>query len=166
MPLLPLIYHLLSLAPNFQGTPSGEAFIQMESELAAESTAVNRHKKFMLLAGIGGGKKRYIEVFQCSSNDMSVVLANQELPSNLHIPGVNIAPQTPAFASGLPPALNLTPPGLSSPQQGSPPSVQVAGQTTLQATQPFTMPQLQPLIQQQRSQIVTPGNSWSPKSTF
>lgn len=131
----------------------------MDSEAAAEAAAINRHKKFMLLSGMGGSKKRYIEVFQCSSADMSVVLTNPELPPNLQIPGVNIPSQTPTFNSGLPSALNLTPPGMASPQQGSPPTVSTStAQAGLHPTQPFALPQLQPLLQQQqRSQMVTPG---------
>ena len=137
------IYH--GILVSLQGSPSGEAFIQMDSELAAESAAINRHKKFMLLSGPQGNKKRYIEVFQCSSADMSVVLTNPELPASLQIPGVNI-PQTPNFASGLQSTLNLTPPGLSgaSPQQGSP-----TGQAAPAPAQ-FALPQM--LQQQQAAQ--------------
>lgn len=118
----------------------------MDSELAAESAAINRHKKFMLLSGPGGNKKRYIEVFQCSSADMSVVLTNPELPTSLQIPGVNIPQTPPNFAGGLQSTLNLTPPGLSagtSPQQCSP-----TGQPVQQPAQ-FTLPQI---LQQQAPQ--------------
>lgn len=141
-----------------QGSPSGEAFIQMDSELAAESAAINRHKKFMLLAG-PQGRKRYIEVFQCSSADMSVVLTNPDLPASLQIPGVNI-PQTPNFASGLQSTLNLTPPGLSagaSPQQGSP-----TGQAAPSPAQ-FSLPQMlqqqQHTPQPQRNPLLSPCKS-------
>lgn len=141
---------------NAAGSPSGEAFIQMDSELAAESAAINRHKKFMLLAG-PQGRKRYIEVFQCSSADMSVVLTNPDLPASLQIPGVNI-PQTPNFASGLQSTLNLTPPGLSagaSPQQGSP-----TGQAAPSPAQ-FSLPQMlqqqQHTPQPQRNPLLSPS---------
>ena len=55
-----------------QGTPSGEAFIQMDSELAAETASLLKHKKFMFI----GNKKRYIEVLQCSGEDMNLILTN------------------------------------------------------------------------------------------
>lgn len=63
----------------------------MDSDLAAESAAVNRHKKFMLVQSPAGAKKRYIEVFQCSAADMSIVLTNPELPASapaLQSPGL------------------------------------------------------------------------------
>ena len=56
--------------PKTKGQPSGEAFIQMSSELAAGQASQNRHNRYM-----GFGKKqRYIEVFQCSGEDMNLVL--------------------------------------------------------------------------------------------
>jgi epithelial splicing regulatory protein 1/2 len=56
----------------YQGTPSGEAFIQMNSEQTAEVSALAKHKKFMFM----NNKKRYIEVIQCSGEDMNLVLTN------------------------------------------------------------------------------------------
>ncbi|KRX97092.1 Epithelial splicing regulatory protein 2 [Trichinella pseudospiralis] len=56
---------------NAQGNPSGEAFIQMDSDIAAATTAADRHNKYMHT----GKKQRYIEVFQCSADDMNLVLA-------------------------------------------------------------------------------------------
>lgn len=44
----------------------------MDSEQSAELAAVNKHKKFMFI----GNKKRYIEVLQCSGEDMNLVLTN------------------------------------------------------------------------------------------
>ncbi|EYC45368.1 hypothetical protein Y032_0431g1337 [Ancylostoma ceylanicum] len=43
---------------NSQGHPSGEAFIQMNSEQAAAGAAAAAHNKFMVI----GKKQRYIEV--------------------------------------------------------------------------------------------------------
>jgi hypothetical protein len=43
----------------------------MESEMAANATALDRHNKYMQI----GRKHRYIEVFQCSADDMSLTLA-------------------------------------------------------------------------------------------
>lgn len=55
---------------NAQGQPSGEAFIQMDSETSAHSSSTNRHNRYMSI----GKKQRYIEVLQCSGEDMSLVL--------------------------------------------------------------------------------------------
>ncbi|UYV79654.1 ESRP2 [Cordylochernes scorpioides] len=65
-----IVFQGVHMVYNSQGQPSGEAFIQMESEQSAYLAAQQRHNKFM-----GFGKKqRYIEVFQCSVDDMNVVL--------------------------------------------------------------------------------------------
>lgn len=53
-----------------QGQPSGEAFIQMDSEHSAFVAAQQRHHKYMIF----GKKQRYIEVFQVSGEDMNLVL--------------------------------------------------------------------------------------------
>ena len=53
-----------------QGQPSGEAFIQMDSEQSALLAAQQRHHRYMIF----GKKQRYIEVFQCSVDDMNLVL--------------------------------------------------------------------------------------------
>lgn len=53
-----------------QGQFNGEAFIQMDSEQAAQASAQQKHHKHMMF----GKKQRYIEVFQCSGEDMNVVL--------------------------------------------------------------------------------------------
>lgn len=55
-----------------KGTPSGEAFIQMDSELSAEATAQARSRKFLYM----NNKKRTIEVIQCSGEDMNIVLTS------------------------------------------------------------------------------------------
>nr|CAD7263611.1 unnamed protein product [Timema shepardi] len=55
---------------NAQGQPSGEAFIQMESKQSAFMTAQNKHHCYMFF----GKKQRYIEVFQCSGEDINLVL--------------------------------------------------------------------------------------------
>lgn len=49
-----------------QGRPSGDAFIQMKSADRAFMVAQKCHKKMM--------KDRYVEVFQCSTEEMSYVL--------------------------------------------------------------------------------------------
>ena len=59
--------------PFFQAQPSGEAFIQMSSETAAFNAANQRHHRYMVF----GKKQRYIEVFQCSGEDMNLVLTGK-----------------------------------------------------------------------------------------
>jgi len=58
-----------------QGAPSGEVFIQMDSEKSAESAALTKNKKLMFV----GGVRRYVEVIQCSGDEMALVL-QQGLP--------------------------------------------------------------------------------------
>lgn len=53
-----------------QGQPSGEAFIQMDTEQSAYVSAQQKHHRYMIF----GKKQRYIEVFQCSGEDMNLVL--------------------------------------------------------------------------------------------
>ena len=66
-----IVFQGVHMVYNAQGHPSGEAFIQMEAEAAAQTTALDRHNKYMQI----GRKHRYIEVFQCSADDMSLTLA-------------------------------------------------------------------------------------------
>jgi len=65
-----IVYQGVHMVFNAQGQPSGEAFIQMDSEASSFSAANNRHHRYMVF----GKKQRYIEVFQCSGEDMSMVL--------------------------------------------------------------------------------------------
>ncbi|XP_062845909.1 epithelial splicing regulatory protein 2 [Trichomycterus rosablanca] len=58
--------HGVHMVLNQQGLPSGDAFIQMKSADRAFMVAQKCHKKMM--------KKRYVEVFQCSAEEMSFVL--------------------------------------------------------------------------------------------
>jgi len=53
-----------------QGVPTGEAFVQMDSEYAAELAATTKTKKLYII----NGAKRYMEVIQCSGDDMNVAL--------------------------------------------------------------------------------------------
>lgn len=63
---------------NIHGQPSGEAFIQMTFESAAFNTAVHKNNKYLFF----NGKKYYIEVLQCSGEDMNQILLGL-VPSNL-----------------------------------------------------------------------------------
>ncbi|XP_072389210.1 RNA-binding protein fusilli isoform X1 [Diabrotica undecimpunctata] len=92
---------------NAQGQPSGEAFIQMDSEQSAFMTAQQKHHRNMAF----GKKQRYIEVFQCSGEDMNLVLTGGlptppakaatallspgMLPPIAHLPPTNIPPPPP-----------------------------------------------------------------------
>lgn len=65
-----IVFRGVHMVYNAQGQPSGEAFIQMDSEQSAAQAATQRHHKYMSF----GKKQRYIEVFQCSIDDMNLVL--------------------------------------------------------------------------------------------
>ncbi|XP_029464455.1 epithelial splicing regulatory protein 2 isoform X2 [Rhinatrema bivittatum] len=58
--------HGVHMVLNQQGRPSGDAFIQMKSSDRAYLVAQKCHKKMM--------KDRYVEVFQCSGEEMNFVL--------------------------------------------------------------------------------------------
>uniref|UniRef100_A0A3B5KT71 Epithelial splicing regulatory protein 2 n=1 Tax=Takifugu rubripes TaxID=31033 RepID=A0A3B5KT71_TAKRU len=58
--------HGVHMVLNQQGRPSGDAFIQLKSPDKAFLVAQKCHKKTM--------KDRYVEVFQCSTEEMSIVL--------------------------------------------------------------------------------------------
>ncbi|KAM9065210.1 epithelial splicing regulatory protein 2 isoform 1-T1 [Sarcophilus harrisii] len=58
--------HGVHMVLNQQGRPSGDAFIQMKSADRALVAAQRCHKKMM--------KERYVEVFPCSGEEMSLVL--------------------------------------------------------------------------------------------
>ncbi|VDI45110.1 epithelial splicing regulatory protein 1-like isoform X1 [Mytilus galloprovincialis] len=67
-----IVYQGVHMVYTAQGEPSGEAFIQMDSEESAALTTINRSKRAMVHAN----KKRVIEVIQCSGEDMNLVLTN------------------------------------------------------------------------------------------
>ncbi|KAG5876463.1 hypothetical protein JTB14_000636 [Gonioctena quinquepunctata] len=91
-----IVFQGVHMVYNAQGQPSGEAFIQMDSEQSAFITAQQKHHRYMIF----GKKQRYIEVFQCSGEDMNLVLTGgmpaplspaKAAPSLLS-PGGNILP--------------------------------------------------------------------------
>ncbi|KAF2884210.1 hypothetical protein ILUMI_21965 [Ignelater luminosus] len=65
-----IVFQGVHMVYNAQGQPSGEAFIQMDSEQSAYNAAQQKHHRYMIF----GKKQRYIEVFQCSGEDMNLVL--------------------------------------------------------------------------------------------
>ncbi len=79
----------------------------MDSDQSAEIAALSKHKKFMFI----GNKKRYIEVIQCSGEDMNMVLTNgmSGLPGGVPGAAVPTVPGMPAVP-GVPPQAVLPPP--------------------------------------------------------
>jgi len=121
-----IVYQGVHMVFNAQGQPSGEAFIQMDSEASAFSAANQRHHRYMVF----GKKQRYIEVFQCSGEDMSMVLTGGVggppppavkspliSPGMLHVPtsqqhiqGLTQVLHDPSLLQGLGQQLALPPP--------------------------------------------------------
>ncbi|CAK9300934.1 unnamed protein product [Gordionus sp. m RMFG-2023] len=66
-----IVFQGVHMIFNLQGQPSGEAFIQMNSEHSAKLIASTCHNKYMRFAK----KQRYIEVFQCSGDEMNAILS-------------------------------------------------------------------------------------------
>ncbi|GAB6030575.1 hypothetical protein CHUAL_007437 [Chamberlinius hualienensis] len=79
-----IIFQGVHMVFNAQGQPSGEAFIQMDSEHSAYLAAQQRHHRYMIF----GKKQRYIEVFQCSGEDMNLVLTGGIPQRALMSPGL------------------------------------------------------------------------------
>ncbi|XP_019909151.1 epithelial splicing regulatory protein 2 isoform X1 [Esox lucius] len=91
--------HGVHMVLNQQGRPSGDAFIQMKSADRAFMVAQKCHKKMM--------KDRYVEVFQCSTEEMSFVLMGGTLNrSGLSPPPCKLpCLSPPAYAAFPSPAL-------------------------------------------------------------
>ncbi|CAB3385279.1 Hypothetical predicted protein [Cloeon dipterum] len=91
-----IVFQGVHMVYNAQGQPSGEAFIQMDSEQSAFLAAQQRHNRYMVF----GKKQRYIEVFQCSGEDMNLVLTGG-IPAQkvLTSPGAVLAPPYGAAAA-------------------------------------------------------------------
>ncbi|XP_023947834.2 RNA-binding protein fusilli-like [Bicyclus anynana] len=65
-----IVTHGVHMVHYADGYPSGEAFIQMDSENSAFMCAQQKHRQCMSF----GKKQRCIEVLQCSGDDMNLVL--------------------------------------------------------------------------------------------
>ncbi|XP_077375981.1 epithelial splicing regulatory protein 2 isoform X2 [Festucalex cinctus] len=92
--------HGVHMVLNQQGRPSGDAFIQMKSPDKAFIVSQKCHKKTM--------KDRYVEVFQCSTEEMSIVLMGGTLNrSGLSPPPCKLPCLSPptAYAFPTPPAI-------------------------------------------------------------
>ncbi|EGT52376.1 hypothetical protein CAEBREN_32196, partial [Caenorhabditis brenneri] len=94
---------------NNQGHPSGEAFIQMISEQAAAATAAGVHNNFMCV----GKKKRYIEVFQSTAEELNLPRAGPQPPLGFlgHLPPPPQIPPTQQFWSYPSPPISPIIPG-------------------------------------------------------
>ncbi|CAH1269475.1 ESRP1 [Branchiostoma lanceolatum] len=66
--------HGIHMVLNSSGKPSGDCFIQMYSPEAARQAAEKCHRQYM--------GDRYIEVFQCSGDEMNFVLMGGQLNKN------------------------------------------------------------------------------------
>ncbi|KAM8895387.1 epithelial splicing regulatory protein 2 isoform 1-T1 [Spinachia spinachia] len=93
--------HGVHMVLNQQGRPSGDAFIQMKSPDKSFMVAQKCHKKTM--------KDRYVEVFQCSTEEMSIVLMGGTLNrSGLSPPPCKLpclSPPTAYAAFSTPPSM-------------------------------------------------------------
>jgi len=119
---------------NAHGQPSGEAFIQMDSEAASFNAAAHKNNKYMFF----NGKKRYIEVLQCSGEDMNHILLGL-VPSNLIPPNVQRQPMfSPHRAAPLVPISTI-------PSQMLPPNMPISlgapSQSTTVSNGPLPPPQ-------------------------
>ncbi|VEN48780.1 unnamed protein product [Callosobruchus maculatus] len=88
-----IVFRGVHMVYNAQGQPSGEAFIQMDSEQSAFVAAHLKHHHYMTF----GKKQRYIEVFQCSGEDMNLVLTGGLPHPRVVSPAA--APKPPATAA-------------------------------------------------------------------
>ncbi|XP_036395209.1 epithelial splicing regulatory protein 1 isoform X2 [Megalops cyprinoides] len=81
--------HGVHMVLNQQGRPSGDSFIQMKSAERAFLAAQKCHKRTM--------KDRYVEVFQCSAEEMNIVLMGGTLNRNGLSPPPCLSPPSYAF---------------------------------------------------------------------
>lgn len=134
--ILPQGVHMVFSA---QGTPSGEAFIQMISEEAARRAADEKSMTNMAV----NGKRRYVEVIQISVEDMNQVLTGMrgspELDQNQNFVPAQMPP--PQAYGGIPQPLNI-------------PAMDAYGQ----------MPQISPLSPSTKNGVYSPA-LYSPVTT-
>ncbi|XP_047130922.1 epithelial splicing regulatory protein 1 [Hydra vulgaris] len=115
---------------NLQGRPSGEAFVQLQTADQAHTCANDRHLKHL--------GERYIEVFQCSVQDMTWMLAtshaNQLASQQLNHANKNVSiyhQQSPTYHTATAPQYH---PSTPSP----PPVIQTTSAPTIIAPPPLT----------------------------
>ncbi|ODN02747.1 RNA-binding protein fusilli [Orchesella cincta] len=115
-----IVYQGVHMVYNAQGkvlvcraNASGEAFIQMDSEQSAYLAAQSKHHRYMHHFK----KQRYIEVFQCSGDDMNLVLTGgipkHNSPSSVSQATAQLLHAHPAGMLSSPLGnVNLSPPSL------------------------------------------------------
>lgn len=121
-----IVFQGVHMVYTSQGTPSGEAFIQMDSEHSAETATLLKHRKFMFI----NNKKRYIEVLQCSGEDMNLVLTSGLPPMGVPVSNASVPQMLPTMmpmpqtaipaATVLPKQLAMSPGGQVLPQSLTP----------------------------------------------
>lgn len=120
----------------------------MDSEASAFNAAQQKHHRYMIF----GKKQRYIEVFQCSGEDMNLVLTGG-IPAP-----VSPAKAAPALLSPgmLPPVAHLPPTNIPPP----PPQTSVAqmSQSTVTPTSGITWGDTSSLLAQQQAQMIAQQN--------
>ncbi|KAJ8673368.1 hypothetical protein QAD02_004630, partial [Eretmocerus hayati] len=144
-------YQGVHMVYNATGQPSGEAFIQMNSEAAAFACASQRHHRYMIF----GKKQRYIEVFQCSGEDMNLVLTGAPLPAGNTMMPPTVGPGTPIFPTRQP---QVPPPATAIISRGPPPPAPPAGYTATYPTPIFYWPYPSP--------PVSPTNYYNPAASM
>ncbi|KAI1904260.1 hypothetical protein AGOR_G00003850 [Albula goreensis] len=129
--------HGVHMVLNQQGRPSGDAFIQMKSSDRAFMVAQKCHKKMM--------KDRYVEVFQCSTEEMSFVLMGGTLNrSGLSPPPCKLPCLSPPAYAAFPAPTALLPteaalyqpPLLATPRAPQPPTHSAAPALAFYPPQP------------------------------
>ncbi|CAF1344615.1 unnamed protein product [Rotaria sordida] len=122
---------------NAHGQPSGEAFIQMNSEAASFNAAAHKNNKYLFF----NGKKRYIEVIQCSGEDMNHILLGL-VPSNLIPPNVQRQPMFSHHRAAPLVPISTMPPQMLPPTMpislATPSQSTTVSNTSLSACQPST----------------------------
>ncbi|VDN83079.1 unnamed protein product, partial [Brugia pahangi] len=98
---LPYEAHVENIV-EFLGETARHIMFQMDSEMSAATAAALAHNKYMQI----GKKQRYIEVFQCSPEDINLVLTNPPLPPQFILQPRPLFPQRKSF--GLELELKLT----------------------------------------------------------
>jgi epithelial splicing regulatory protein 1/2 len=132
-----------------QGQFNGEAFIQMDSETAAQASAQQKHHKVMMF----GKKQRYIEVFQCSGEDMNLVLNGGGYQYTSQYPSPSTISTKPLSSSGMLP---------SRPQQAQPLQISIPPPNTLI---PINIPQTAAALQNSASTSASIGASGNNQTT-
>uniref|UniRef100_A0A8C3FFX8 Epithelial splicing regulatory protein 1 n=1 Tax=Chrysemys picta bellii TaxID=8478 RepID=A0A8C3FFX8_CHRPI len=140
--------HGVHMVLNHQGRPSGDAFIQMKSADRAFLAAQKCHKKTM--------KDRYIEVFQCSAEEMNFVLMGGTLNRN------GLSPPPCKLPCLSPPSYSLPAPAAVIPTEAAlyQPSM-LLNPRTLQPSTAYYPAGKVPGIFEEKKESDAPGHDWA-----